>query len=140
MKQQKKIARVHRHIANQRKDYLHKKSTEIVNQYGIVCVEDLDMKAISNKGFRNGKATMDNGYGMFLNMLEYKLHDRGGKLVKVDKWYPSSQICCQCGSRQVLSLSDRLYCCPVCGMELDRDHNAAINIKEEGLRILRNAS
>lgn len=140
VKQQKKIARVHRHIANQRKDYLHKKSTEIVNQYGIVCVEDLDMKAISNKGFRNGKATMDNGYGMFLNMLEYKLHDRGGKLVKVDKWYPSSQICCQCGSRQVLSLSDRLYCCPVCGMELDRDHNAAINIKEEGLRILRNAS
>lgn len=58
--------------------------------YDIVCVETLDMKAMSNKGLGNGKATMDNGYGMFLNMLEYKLADREKYFVKVDKWYPSS--------------------------------------------------
>ena len=65
MKQLHKVNRIHRHIANQRLDNLHKLSTEIANQYDVVCVETLDMKAMSNKGFGNGKATMDNGYGMF---------------------------------------------------------------------------
>ena len=77
IKQQLKVAKIHKHIANQRLDNLHKLSTEIANQYDVVCVETLNMKSISNKGFGNGKATMDNGYGMFLNMLEYKLLDRG---------------------------------------------------------------
>ena len=108
-KQQLKVNRVHKHISNQRKDFLHKLSTEKANQYDIICVEDLDMKAMSNKGFGNGKATMDNGYGMFLNMLEYKLADRGKYFIRVDKWY----------------------------LIIDRDLNAAINIKNEGLRILR---
>lgn len=134
-KQQKRIAKVHRKIANQRKDFLHKKSTEIVNQYDIVCVEDLDMKAMSNKGFGNGKATLDNGYGMFLDMLAYKLHDRGKTLVRIDKWYPSSQLCSSCGARQAMPLSGRVYTCPNCGMVLDRDINAALNIKAEGLRL-----
>lgn len=71
-RQQKKIAGIHKHLANQRRDYLHKLSAGIANRYDIVCVEDLDMKALSNKGFRNGKATLDNGNGMFLSMLEYK--------------------------------------------------------------------
>ena len=70
LKQQMKVNRLHCHIANRRKDYLHKKSTEIANRYDIVCVENLNMRAMSNKGFGNGKATMDNGYGMFLSMLE----------------------------------------------------------------------
>ena len=135
-KQQKKTAKISRHIANQRKDFLHKKSAEIANQYDIVCVEDLDMRAMSNKGYGNGKATLDNGYGMFLNMLEYKLHDRGKKLVKIDKWYPSSQTCSCCGSRKEMPLAERTYRCPVCGMEMDRDRNAAINIRNEGLRLL----
>ena len=94
------------------------------------------MKSLSNKGFGNGKATLDNGYGMFLNMLEYKLHDRGKHFVKVDKWFPSSQICSCCGQIQKLSLSERTYKCD-CGLTIDRDYNAAINIKNEGLRILR---
>ena len=131
----KKAARIHRKTANQRKDFLHKRSTEIANQYDIVCVEDLDMKAIGNKGFGNGKATFDNGYGMFLNMLEYKLKERGKYFVKVDKWYPSSQICHCCGSVKKLDLKDRVYTCD-CGYTGDRDHNAAINILTEGLRIL----
>ena len=135
IKQLRKTSKIHRHIANQRNDNLHKLSTEIANQYDVVCVEDLNMAAIGNKGFKNGKATMDNGYGMFLDMLEYKLSDRGKDFVKVDKFYPSSQLCSCCGNRKKLDLSDRKYVCE-CGLEIDRDLNAAINIKNEGLRLL----
>ena len=136
---QKRLFKKTRHVANQRKDFLHKTSTAIAKQYDAVCVEDLNMKAMSNKGFGNGKATLDNGYGMFLNMLEYKLADRGKPLVRVDKWYPSSQICSNCGY-QVPGLKDlsiRKWTCPVCGSVHDRDHNAAINIKTEGLRMIK---
>lgn len=136
MNQLRKVNRQASHIANQRKDYMHKRSTEIANQYDAVCVEDLDMKAMSNKGFGNGKATMDNGYGMFQSMLAYKLAERGKQLIKVDKWYPSSQICHCCGHRQPMPLKVRVYQCPECGMVFDRDWNAALNIKMEGLRLL----
>lgn len=136
LKQLRKVNRQSTHIANQRKDYLHKLSTEIANRYDAVCVEDLDMKAMSNKGFGNGKATMDNGYGMFQNMLEYKFSERCKHFVKVDKWFPSSQICHCCGHRQPMPLKIRVYQCPECGMVFDRDWNAAINIKMEGLRLL----
>ena len=67
-------------------------------------IEDLNMKAMSNKGFGNGKATMDNGYGMFQNMLSYKLKERGKHLVVIDKWYPSSQVCHCCGHKQPMPL------------------------------------
>ena len=106
LKQQRKTNRIHKHIANQRMDNLHKKSTEIANRYDAVCVESLNMRAMSNKGFGNGKSTMDNGYGMFVNMLEYKMAARGKHLVKVDKWYPSSQICSCCGKHRRLALKD----------------------------------
>ena len=135
-KQQRKIARIHRHTANQRKDFLHKKSTEIANRYDIVCVEDLDMRAMANRRFGNGKATLDNGNGMFQNMLEYKMHDRGKLFVKIDKWYPSSQLCCYCGSRQKLELHERTYRCPGCGAACDRDYNAAVNILIEGVHMI----
>ena len=135
IKQLRKANKIHRHIANQRLDNLHKISTEIANQYDVVCVESLNMCSVSNKGFGNGKATMDNGYGMFLRMLEYKLSDRGKCFVKVDKWFPSSQICSCCGNKKKLTLADRIYSCD-CGLTLDRDQNAAINILNEGLRLL----
>ncbi len=138
LKQLKRVNKIHRHITNQRLDNLHKLSTEIANQYDTVCVESLNMKAMSNKGFGNGKATLDNGYGLFLNMLEYKLSDRGKYFIKVDKWYPSSQLCSCCGSQKKLTLADRVYKCD-CGLKLDRDYNAAINIKNEGLRLLETA-
>ena len=138
LKQLKKVNKIHRHITNQRIDNLHKLSTEIANQVDAVCVESLDMKAMSNKGFGNGKATLDNGYGIFLNMLEYKLSDRGKYFIKVDKWYPSSQLCSCCGSQKKITLADRIYKCS-CGLEMDRDYNAAVNIKNEGLRLLKAA-
>jgi putative transposase len=137
IKQLRKVNRIHRHIANQRLDNLHKISTEIANQYDVVCVESLNIKSMSNKGFGNGKATLDNGYGMFLSMLEYKLSDRNKYLIKVDKWFPSSQICHQCGSihPEMKNLSLRKMTCD-CGLTISRDQNAAINILREGLRIL----
>ena len=137
LKQQRKVNRIYTHIANQRKDNLHKISAEIANQYDIVCVENLNMRNMSNRGFGNGKATLDNGYGMFLDMLEYKLANRGKYLVKVDKWYPSSQICHCCGKRhpEMNDLRIRTMRCE-CGYVMDRDRNAAMNIKKEGLRIM----
>ena len=75
-RQKRRVAKLHRHVANQRKDFLHKQSTAIAKRYSLVCVEDLDMRALSNKGFGIGRAVMDNGYGMFLDMLDYKLRDR----------------------------------------------------------------
>ena len=137
-KQQLKINRIHKHIASQRIDNLHNLSTEIANRVDVVCVESLDMRSMSNKSFGNGKATLDNGFGMFLTMLEYKLADRGKRLVRVDKWFPSTQICSCCGSRKKLALNERIYRCS-CGLSIDRDLNSAINIRNEGLRILQSA-
>ena len=137
IRQQNRLFKKTRHAANQRKDFLHKRSTAIAKRYDAVCVEDLNMKAIANKGFGNGKATLDNGYRMFLTMLDYKLRDRGKQLVKVDKWYPSSQVCSCCGYKQKTPLHVRTYNCLKCGNCLDRDYNAAVNIRNEGLRILR---
>lgn len=137
IKQLRKVNKIHRHIANQRLDNLHKISTEIANQYDVVCVESLNMKSMSNKGFGNGKATLDNGYGMFLSMLEYKLSDRNKYLIKIDKWFPSSQICHCCGTMhpEMKNLVIRKMVCN-CGLTMNRDQNAAINILNEGLRLL----
>ena len=137
LKQLRKVNRIYRHIANQRLDNLHKLSTEIANQYDVVCVETLNMRAMANHGYGNGKATLDNGYGMFLDMLAYKLSDRGKYLVKVDKWYPSSQICHNCGTvhPEMKDLSLRIMDC-TCGCHMDRDENAALNILAEGLRVM----
>lgn len=137
-----KVARIQAHIANQRKDFLHKESAAITKLYDFVCVEDIDMKVMANHGFGNGKATLDNGYGMFRNMLSYKLAKKGGSLVKVSKFFPSSQLCCECGSRYhfLKDLSIRKWECPHCHAQHDRDVNAAVNIKTEGLRMLLSAA
>lgn len=136
-KQLLKVNKIHRHIANQRFDNLHKLSTEIANRYDVVCVESLNMRSMSNKGFGNGKATLDNGYGMFLSMLTYKMSDRNKYLVKIDKWFPSSQLCSCCGTLhpEMKDLRIRVMDCD-CGFTINRDQNAAINILQEGLRLL----
>ena len=94
------------------------------------------MRDLSNKGFGNGKATMDNGYGRFLGMLDYKLRDRGKILIRIDKWFPSSQKCSHCSEidPSVRDLTVRKWKCPKCGTEHDRDINAAVNIRNEGIR------
>ena len=133
-KQQKKVARIHTHIAHQRKDYLHKESRKITNFYDIVCIEDLDLKTMSGE-HHFGKSVHDNGWRMFTDFLQYKLEREGKKLVRIDRWYPSSRTCSCCGKiKHDLKLEERVYLCN-CGNRMDRDENAAINICREGLRI-----
>ena len=133
-KQQKKVARIHTHIAHQRKDYLHKESRKITNFYDIVCIEDLDLKMMSGE-HHFGKSVHDNGWRMFTDFLQYKLEREGKKLVRIDRWYPSSRTCSCCGKiKHDLKLEDRVYLCS-CGNRMDRDENAAVNICREGLRM-----
>ena len=133
--QKKKVAKCHEKIRNQRRDYLHKLSRKIADGYDAVAVEDIDMKAMS-QCLHFGKSIQDNGYGMFREMLDYKLVWKGKKMVKVDRFFPSSKKCCQCGRiKKELKLSERVYHC-ACGNEMDRDRNAAINIREEARRML----
>lgn len=136
LKQQLCVNRIHKHMSNQRKDFLHKLSCEITNHYDLISVEDLNMKSMSQT-LHLGKATMDNGYGMFINMLEYKQHRKRHHLIKVDKFYPSSQLCRHCGYKNPITkdLSVRTITCPICGTTYDRDTNAAVNIDTEGLRL-----
>lgn len=137
-KQSLKVARLQEHIANQRKDFLQKLSTQLAEEYDAICIEDLNMKAMSNKGFGNGKATLDNAWGKFTVMLDYKLAERGKRLIKIDRFYSSSQTCSVCDykNEEVKNLSIRKWTCPNCGAVQDRDTNAAINIRKEGLRLL----
>ena len=133
--QKKKVARCHEKIRNQRRDYLHKLSRKIADNYDAVAVEDIDMKAMG-QCLHFGKSVQDNGYGMFREMLDYKLAWKGKKMVKVDRFFPSSKKCCKCGRiKKELKLSERVYRC-ACGNEMDRDRNAAINIREEARRLL----
>ena len=133
-----KIQKLHDHISNQRKDFLHKLSTAITKQYDVICVEDLDMRGLS-QCLKLGKSTMDNGFGMFRDMLTYKALRQPMKyLVKVGRFYPSSKTCSYCGYKlDELKLSDRVFNCPKCKHIIDRDFNAAINIRNEGYRIIR---
>jgi len=134
-KQRNKIAILHEHIANQRKDFLHKQSRQITNAYDCVAIEDLNMKGMS-QALNFGKSVSDNGWGMFVSFLDYKLCEEGKVLIKVDKWFPSSKTCSVCGAiKKELSMSERIYQCD-CGNVLDRDVNAAICIKNEALRLL----
>ena len=136
-KQRIKVAKLHEKVANQRKDFLHKQSRQITNAYDCVCVEDLDMKAMS-QSLNFGKSVSDNGWGMFVTFLKYKLEEQGKKLVKVDKFFASSQTCSICGyvNKETKNLSIRAWDCPECGTHHDRDLNAAINIRNEGTRIV----
>ena len=135
-KQRRKVALLHEKIANQRKDYIHKQSRQIANAYDLVCVEDLNMQGMS-QALNFGKSVSDNAWGMFLRFLDYKLTEQGKMLVKIDKWFPSSKICHECGYvLEELSLSIRKWECPVCHAVHDRDRNAAKNIKTEGMRMV----
>lgn len=134
-KQRMIVARIQEHIANQRKDWIHKLSTRLADEYDIVCVEDINMQNIA-RSLKLGKSTNDNGFGMFRNILSYELLDRGKIFVKIDKWFPSSKLCRHCGAiNSELTLSDRVWACN-CGAVINRDENAAINIMNEGLRMV----
>ena len=137
-KQQRILAKCYEKVRNQRKDYLHKLSRKIADGHDAAAVEDIDMKGMS-RCLKFGKSVMDDSYGAFRNMLGYKLKDQGKELVVVGRFFPSSRMCSRCGHvKKELRLDERIYRCG-CGNCMDRDVNAAVNIREEGCRILMSA-
>ena len=137
-KQKRTLAKCYEKVRNQRKDYLHKLSRKIADGHDAAAVEDIDMKGMS-RCLKFGKSVMDDSYGAFRNMLSYKLKDQGKELVIVGRLFPSSRMCSRCGHvKKELRLDERIYRCG-CGNCMDRDVNAAVNIREEGRRILMTA-
>ena len=128
----RQVAKLHEKIANQRNDYLHKVSRWIANTYSTVCVETLNVKGILKNHYL-AQAISDCCWGAFINMLGYKCNN----LVKIDKWFASSQTCFECGfhNKETKKLSVREWVCPHCGTKHDRDLNAAKNIMREGLSL-----
>lgn len=137
-KQKRRIAKLHAKVRNRRVDFLHKAANRLADQYDCVGVEDLDMRALSQT-LRLGKSTLDNGYGLFRSMLADKLERQGKQLIVVDRWFPSSQTCSNCGHREgaTKDLSVRNWVCHGCGCRHDRDLNAATNIMREAQRLSR---
>lgn len=138
--QRRTVARIQKKIANKRKDFHHKVALAIAKQCVLCGVEDLNLKGMSSrKGYKHGKFVHDNGFNTFLHILEYKMKDHGHILIKVSRWFPSTNTCSCCGHRlegdDKLTLDQRVFTCPECGAVMDRDRNAAVNIMREALCI-----
>jgi putative transposase len=135
-----KVAKCHQKIKNQRKDFLHKLSTKLINENQVISLEDLSVKGMESNHCI-AKSVADASFSMFVAMLEYKAKWYGRTIVKIDRFYPSTQICSGCGFqnkaiRGMKGLKVREWTCPCCGEVHDRDLNASMNIDREGLRIL----
>ena len=130
------VAKVYEHISNVRQDFLHKLSRKIVNNNQVVVVENLNVKGMV-RNHKLAKAISDCSWGMFVNFLDYKLSQEGKLLVEIDRFFPSSKTCSNCHYKiDKLPLDVRNWTCFSCQTHHDRDENAAINIRAEGIRIL----
>ena len=129
-----RLARLHRRAANRRKDFAMQEAARLAKAYDVIVVEDLDMQAMA-RTLNLGKSANDLGWGMFVRFLEWQCRKRGKTLVRADRWFPSSMTCGHCGAvNHGLRLSDREWTCPECGCVIDRDYNAACNLREWFLR------
>lgn len=135
-KQRIKVAKIHERIVNTRTDFLQKQSTALADENQIIYAEHLNIRGMV-KNHKLAKAILDASWSALFQMLEYKTKERNGFLIKVDTFYPSSQICHECGYKNpaVKDLKVRKWICPQCGAVHDRDQNAALNILAEGIRI-----
>ncbi len=124
------IAKTHEHIANQRRDFNHKLSRRLANEFSLIAVEDLNILGLSRS--RLAKSVNDASWGQLLSFLAYKVEETGSEIVSVDPRY-TSQVCSNCGSIVKKTLSVRVHKCPDCGFVADRDINAAINILNRAL-------
>jgi putative transposase len=134
MKGKAKLERVYNHITNQRRDFLHKLSRYYVDTYATICVEDLDIKGLQEKGNSTGlhRSIHDVSWGRFHSYLAYKAESAGTNVIAVDP-RNTTQMCSNCGSIVKKTLSDRIHECPYCGFVADRDYNAAVNIHRMGM-------
>ena len=133
-----KLATAYEKLCNKRKDNLHKITTKLIKENDVICIENLNVKGMT-KNHHLAKIIQDASFGTLVNMLKYKAMWHNRKIVEVGRFYPSSKLCSCCGHRiQQMGLEVRHWTCPNCGTKHDRDINAAINIKNEGLRILDN--
>ena len=130
------VARVYGRVSNSRQDFLHKLSRKLVNENQVVVVENLHVKGMV-RNHNLAQAISDAGWGTFTNFLAYKLEQKGGKLVEINRWFPSSKLCSHCYHQvDQMPLDIRNWTCPNCGTHHDRDGNAATNIRAEGIRML----
>jgi putative transposase len=134
-KQRKRVAKIHEKITNTRLDFLHKLSRKLVDENQVIVAENMSVKGLART--KLAKSILDAGLGMLVNFLGYKLERVGGKLIEVDRFFPSTKVCNCCKFKNdSLTLSIREWVCPNCQTRHDRDENAAKNIREEGIRIL----
>jgi len=135
-KQKRKVAKLQEKVMNQRVDFLNKFSTEIIKNHDVICIEDLNTKGML-KNCKLAKSISDVSWSHFGSKLAYKADWYGKQLIKIDRWYPSSQLCSECGHPDgKKNLSVRTWICPSCHTTHDRDINASKNILAEGLRQL----
>ncbi|MBD2523111.1 RNA-guided endonuclease TnpB family protein [Nostoc sp. FACHB-133] len=133
----KVVAKVYERVSNSRKDFLHKLSYKLVSDSQAVIVENLNVRGMV-RNHKLAKSISDVGWGTFTNFLAYKLERRGGKLVEIDRWFPSSKLCSNCFYQiGEMPLDVREWTCPHCGTHHSRDANAAQNIRAEGIRIIK---
>ncbi len=134
-KARREVARLHYRVTCKRDDILHKATTALSERYGLICLENLNVKGMMKNHCLAG-ALGDAAFGRLVELLKSKILVRGGHIQFVDRFFPSSQICSGCGRKNAdLTLAERTYRCPHCGLMIDRDYNAAINILNEGKRL-----